>query len=724
MQEEACPRPPHLCLLIGHRHHQAVSPALPRLQGRRPVARGGLAARLQRRTWRRADVLASVCRLRCHSFPWCCWQRRCSPNRRWHVSTRPVWTRCGCWMPAQCGRHWGTRPRLGWCSSTRRPADTAWLSRPPGRPWPETSTRKAKLGSHRTINPRETLRSGDGPCFSLSRSSRISSCSGQTSCRTPGLSDWHNQFCVTGPEWEPAIRIGVLDCGDEGNFEACKEYGIQYYPTFRYFRAFAKQFSVGENQHGSDREPQTVRQSMIDFLQNHSQEAKPPARPHLDPIAPEEIFLLLNRRAPHYTAIVFESANSYVGREVILDLNQYENIVVKRALNSDPTFLEKLSITSVPSTYLIHPNGSHEIMNVLKPLRSFFSSYLKSLPGVRRRLSSPPLTPVRQNREEKTDTKEWKDFDKLKLYMDDLESGLHYLLRVELATHKTLEGAQLKTFKDVVTVLAKLFPGSQPVMKLLETLQVWVVSFPLDKIPYDAVLDLLNNKMRISGLHLPSHIRWVSCQGSRPELRGYPCSFWELFHTLSVQAALQPKALLHTGDLSEDPKFPKLQWPTPEICPECHEEIKGLHTWNKAEVLRFLKHHYSPDNLVFASPEDHQDNTGFQEEEERKDLKNRGGRNEDRNPGSEKLLAAKSKVFDRLISKESAVKDRGRKKAELEMEEEMKQAVSFLGIGFSNVDMSLCIVLYVASSLFLIIMYFFFRMRSKRWKVRYPRPYV
>ena len=43
-----------------------------------------------------------------------------------------------------------------------------------------------------------------------------------------------------------------------------------------------------------------------------------------------------------------------------------------------------------------------------------------------------------------------------KVYMADLESGLHYLLRVELATHHTLEGEELSTFKDFVTVVAKV----------------------------------------------------------------------------------------------------------------------------------------------------------------------------------------------------------------------------------------------------------------------------
>lgn len=34
-------------------------------------------------------------------------------------------------------------------------------------------------------------------------------------------------------DWDQAIRIGVLDCADEKNFEICKEFGIHFYPTFR-----------------------------------------------------------------------------------------------------------------------------------------------------------------------------------------------------------------------------------------------------------------------------------------------------------------------------------------------------------------------------------------------------------------------------------------------------------------------------------------------------------
>ncbi|MEE6505244.1 hypothetical protein FKM82_005472 [Ascaphus truei] len=585
--------------------------------------------------------------------------------------------------------------------------------------------------------------------------------------------------------WEAAVKIGVLDCAEEENFEICKQYDVHFYPTFRFFNALTKEFTQGENyKAGTDREIQTVRQMIIDFLQRSPPQNKPPACPSLEPIGSSEVAALLTRKEPHYTAVVFESAESYVGREVMLDLVQYENIVVRRALNSDNAFLEKLGIVSVPSCYLIYPNGSHGIINNLKPLRSLFSSHLKSLPSVRKKLTSKPQMPTRLVKEESREVSVWKEFDQSKLYMADLESGLHYLLRVELATHKMLEGQKLKTFKDFIMVLYKLFPGRSHVAKLLETLQEWLVSMPLDKIPYDAILDLVDNKMRISGIFLTSRVQWIGCQGSRPELRGYPCSLWKLFHTLTVQAAVHPEALANTvfeddpravlqtmrqyiheffgcrecaqhfeemakesmdtvktldeavlwlwrkhnvvnnrlaGAPSEDPKFPKVQWPSPKLCASCHEEVKGLHNWNEKEVLSLLKRHHSSQeiSLQFSDPNDDQSETV----ENDKNDKFPPGKPQDAEVGMVHPrggLVLKPQLVEKLIqnqpvrNKPDSIVHRG----------ESRQSLSFLGLGFSNIDMSLCVILYITSSLFLIIVYLFFRVRSRRWKIRYNRPYV
>lgn len=182
------------------------------------------------------------------------------------------------------------------------------------------------------------------------------------------------------------------------------------------------------------------------------------------------------------------------------------------------------------------------------------------------------------------------------------------------------------------------------------------------------------------------------------------------------------------GHLSEDPKFPKLPWPTPDLCPACHEEIKGLDSWNEGQVLVFLKQHYSRDNLVDTYSAD-QGGPGEwevpgrgQEEGEGLNPSGKPWRRHDTEsrrpphiPGPRTDLS--KTLHHRLdLRLQSPEGPQARKEA--------KAIVPFLGVGFSSLDMSLCVVLYVASSLFLMIMYFFFRVRSKRWKVRLYHPAV
>lgn len=73
--------------------------------------------------------------------------------------------------------------------------------------------------------------------------------------------------------------------------------------------------------------------------------------------------------------------------------------------------------------------------------------------------------------------------------------------------------------------LAQLFPGRPPVRKLLEMLQEWLASLPLDRVPYNAILDLVNNKMRVSTP--PALLRPLSCHargvGVPVPLRGCHC---------------------------------------------------------------------------------------------------------------------------------------------------------------------------------------------------------
>ncbi|XP_049908023.1 sulfhydryl oxidase 2 [Epinephelus moara] len=434
--------------------------------------------------------------------------------------------------------------------------------------------------------------------------------------------------------------------------------------TSKYFKAHSPETDRGTPYRGADREIQSVRQLMVNILQNHTKLDRPDHCPPLEPYSSVELLPLLGQRSDHYTAIVVEEPDSYVGREVILDLLQYSGVVVKRALSSDLPLLDALKITTFPSVYLLHPNATHTHLHVQKRLRFFFSSLLRTLPGVQRRLKLGSSSSTSGGQvgalPDKHSSEPWRDFDRSKVYTADLETALHYLLRVELATHNTLEGEELKVFKDFVTLVAKLYPGGGSVVKLMETLSDWLLSLPLPRIPYQAVLDLVDNKMRISGVFLGAELRWVGCQGSRAGLRGYPCSLWTLFHVLTIQHDAMPTALENSGlegeaapvlqvmrryirtffgceecgrnfeqaaavsmervhsreeqilwlwnqhnrvnyrlagSLSDDPLFPKAPWPSPSLCSSCHEEKNGVHIWNQDNVLLFLRQHYGASNL-------------------------------------------------------------------------------------------------------------------------------
>ncbi|XP_017292053.1 sulfhydryl oxidase 2 isoform X2 [Kryptolebias marmoratus] len=581
-------------------------------------------------------------------------------------------------------------------------------------------------------------------------------------------------------DWQEAIAVAVLDCAQEENFDVCKEFSIKFYPTFKYFRAHSLSSDRGAIHRGADREIQSVRQLMINVLQNHTKLDWPQRCPQLEVYSSAELLPLLGQRSDHYTAIIVEEPDSYVGREVILDLLQYSGVQVRRALSSDRPLLDALNIAAFPSIYLLHPNGTHAHLHSEKRLRFFFSSLLRALPGVQRRGGSAAAQMGAP--QDKQTSEPWRDFDRSRVYTADLESALHYLLRVELAAHTTLQGEELKVFKDFVTLVAKLYPGGGSVVKLMETLSDWLLSLPLEQIPYQAVLDLVNNKMTISGVFLGAELRWVGCQASRPGLRGYPCSLWTLFHVLTVQHDATPTALDNTGleaevapvlqvmrryirtffgckecgqhfeqaaaasmdgvtgreqqvlwlwnqhnrvnarlsgSLSDDPLFPKAPWPSPALCPSCHEEKNGVHVWNQGNVLRFLRHHYGAANLSpkysltpplvpAALPDPVQT---VQPPVERRGTTRGGG-------------GGGRKAEEQPEQPEPRPGHPGKNEVPQQRGGNAGGGVWILGLGFNSIDMSLCVVLYVCSCLFLMLLFFFFKVRSRRWKLRHSRLYV
>ncbi|XP_074205994.1 sulfhydryl oxidase 1 isoform X2 [Camelus bactrianus] len=456
--------------------------------------------------------------------------------------------------------------------------------------------------------------------------------------------------------WRPALNLAVLDCADETNSAVCRDFNILGFPTVRFFKAFSKDGS-GATLSVAGADVQTLRERLIDALESHS-DTWPSACPPLEPARLEEITGFFTRNSEEYLALIFEKEGSYVGREVTLDLSQRQGIAVRRVLNTERAVVNKFGVTDFPSCYLLFRNGSFSRIPVLVESRPFYTAYLQRLSRGTQEAVRTTTAPTTTSMVAPT---VWKVADRSKIYMADLESALHYILRVEVGKFSILEGQRLVALKKFMAVLAQYYPGQPLVQNFLHSVNDWLRKQQRRKIPYGFFKTALDN--RKEGSVIAKKVNWVGCQGSEPHFRGFPCSLWLLFHFLTVQAARQnvdpsqetakaqevlqairgyvrfffgcrdcarhfeqmASASMHlvaspnsaalwfwsshnkvnarlAGAPSEDPQFPKVQWPPRELCSACHNELRGAPVWDLGNTLTFLKTHFSPSNIVLDLP--------------------------------------------------------------------------------------------------------------------------
>ncbi|CAF1293407.1 unnamed protein product [Adineta ricciae] len=259
-----------------------------------------------------------------------------------------------------------------------------------------------------------------------------------------------------------------------------------------------------------------------------------------------------------------------------------------------------------------------------------------------------------------------------KVNMIDLELALSHMFRQEIPQFKSIRGPAYDALIQWITILTKYFPGREPVMNYLERLlsKVKEQSDGFSGSKFQEIVDV-----KTSDAYLPTnHNRYQHCAGSQPQYRGYPCALWLLFHTLTVsqyQKELRqidvreiPLAIkgyikyfftcrecrknfmketvniaeldttnkqeailylwkihnhvnerLHT-DITEDPKYPKVQFPSKFLCPTC--KIINTNEFDISNTMDFLLHYYSESNIdstLISKESHHSDNSSNRPED-------------------------------------------------------------------------------------------------------------
>ena len=543
--------------------------------------------------------------------------------------------------------------------------------------------------------------------------------------------------------WSPVIRLSAVNCADPLNLRLCREQKVMSYPTLKFFPphnvnehvAHSKNFKNEVNDSTEFILEETTTLSMrnslvktiLEFFSSSQRGVKVPSSwPQFLPLNSsdaksliEEMDLKNKSSNSKPVLIVLEEEQNRneaidsslvptVGTEVILDLSSYQEFVtVYRMFYNEQSFksvfpslrhnsreeslqskLPVLLRVKPTLPMMIHPTDVQLLLASTPDsgpsmARQAIVDYVavNFLKGVytdpAERLSPPDL--LTEEDEEDTSSTESngilpKGFT-TKVHMIDLYNALRYSFYHEVLLHQSFNQSQVKALQQYFLVLNKFFPfDNENPRRFTRRMTQWIHARNQTT---SAALQAIM-KAGSEGFLFPLR-PYISCRGSRPELRGYPCALWLLFHTLTVSEyshlrtqlskdpsynmthlvlpamkdyvshfftckqcsdhfaamaqGMEQQLIYENSSLlwlwkkhnevnnrlygrleSEDPLFPKVQYPSLELCPDCYigsnmtavtveagtssQSTTIPLEFNETQVFNFLLSQYQKSNLI------------------------------------------------------------------------------------------------------------------------------
>eukprot|EP00112_Aurelia_sp_Birch-Aquarium-sp1_P021676 Seg5896.1 transcript_id=Seg5896.1/GoldUCD/mRNA.D3Y31 product="Sulfhydryl oxidase 1" protein_id=Seg5896.1/GoldUCD/D3Y31 len=389
--------------------------------------------------------------------------------------------------------------------------------------------------------------------------------------------------------WDKVVKAGVIDCAEDKNLDTCRAYEIQSFPTVKFFNAkLENESDTGVNFKGQKTE-KTIRHALIKFIEKQE---KLDQRPEFQPADIHAIESFTSKRTEaKILVLVFEEEESFIGKELILDTSGCKKLKVKRVLETQTELIEKYHVEEYPSMVIVDRNGSFKEVSQNNKTRKGFLMALNKIEPILKETTEVSKAP-KKKKGNSTDKNGGNT--ELDIFMTDLVSSISFSLRREVPKVRVIKGEALHALKDWVNLLLQKFDS-----------------------------------------YLPAEVEWRSCKGSKPHYRGFPCSLWMLFHTMTVHCGTRPESGL-TGldllrrirgfidfffgcrycrnhfvamasnidsevksfddailwlwerhnrvnarlasDLSTDPVHPKIQFPSEEACSECRIRTSANNT--------------------------------------------------------------------------------------------------------------------------------------------------
>ncbi|EDV42569.1 uncharacterized protein Dana_GF18057 [Drosophila ananassae] len=451
-------------------------------------------------------------------------------------------------------------------------------------------------------------------------------------------------------QWRRVLHIYAVDCAQEWNVEICREFNIRQTPTLRYFSAVLAGKDLGLGVDIPSQDPKVIFSTLADLVSMDKYDL--PGQPNFEFVMPSDTLdSLFQHDGQAFVALVYQPKDSQIGRDSILSLLPYDQLSVR--VFEDYQSLFNLGIQpSNQTVFMIDREGKTEALSVNESYQASIGKFLQN-----RNYKPVPSLPetIKSDASDFLDQQKQAIIVQVlnhprKIYRADLEQAVDKLLHIELPKTLIFRGANFMALQSFLRVLSQLNPLNKNGKVLLLGLDKALSAF--NQTSGSEFADTVNALEK----PLPKVFkgkRYVGCVSSKPFLRGFTCSLWSLFHFLTVEAAKSPNQLppgtvlsaIHgfakyffgcsdcsnhfqemakrrrmdlvrthdeeilwlwaghnevnkrlSGDATEDPKFPKIQFPSSEDCPSCRTNNSDWHT---GEVLQYLKDLYNKENLSF-----------------------------------------------------------------------------------------------------------------------------
>lgn len=480
----------------------------------------------------------------------------------------------------------------------------------------------------------------------------------------------YKSLALSVRDWHSVVKVAALNCADERNKDVCRQIGVTGYPTIKMIPA---RTARGAGIETEERDLPSLTKAIIRQVEVARGIHKPPQFPTFrslrDDFRSSEIDRILATRASTERILIsFQSdLRAPLAKEIALDSLSMKGVDVYSARISS-ALARQYGVLKPDTIVLVERNGNKVIgqsradvqryfalaanpelnptETTLKPTTTTTTTTITTTTSARHRRPHLSAGGLDEDKEEE-----------LTVYEIDLESAIHYSLRQEMGMVNVFRDESLDALKAYVRALAKYFPGRDPVRHWLEILDRKLdhVTKPLTHSQYKDLVEY-----RTDSASLPEKTEYLGCKGSDEGKRGYPCSLWTLFHTLSLSAykhhnltsrsspEFKPQQILEVmtkyvknffgckhcakhflemaseprkiftyegsvlwlwhahnrvnnrlkGDETEDKQFPKQLFPSQQSCPHCRiGKHRGLPIWNMGNVINFLDRHYSRTRL-------------------------------------------------------------------------------------------------------------------------------